>query len=333
MKKIFITLILVLSNLTLGLANSQAVDNCGAGGTLPTSFDYLNAPADPTSAAAFAGTKKLGQLTVNNSTTSAYFYVSPFVGDGLLAGELETYFFFWSSDGGSNWKCTRAYASATSVELQPNQDYVAIVVVQARTGKGISTITKFSTKKAEKQMCAAGKVTLSVNYDSRLKQYDLRLVANNLNPEEKSLQYIMEVSTDNWKTKAVFKNAISLYNPFKFLPPIKQGVTHQFRLIPDASNIYVDPNGLVLKYTTNGCSPLVASASTTDNRSECEKNPGLDKCQYTVVPGDNAEVTSTESPKVGTVLQNQTITCINGKLTKKVTAVNPKCPAGYKVKK
>ena len=27
-----------------------------------------------------------------------------------------------------------------------------------------------------------------------------------------------------------------------------------------------------------------------------------------------------------------TITCIKGKTTKKVTAVNPKCPAGYKKK-
>jgi membrane protein involved in colicin uptake len=28
-----------------------------------------------------------------------------------------------------------------------------------------------------------------------------------------------------------------------------------------------------------------------------------------------------------------TITCVKGKLTKKVTAVKPKCPAGYRVKK
>jgi hypothetical protein len=28
-----------------------------------------------------------------------------------------------------------------------------------------------------------------------------------------------------------------------------------------------------------------------------------------------------------------TITCLKGKLTKKVTAVKPKCPSGYKVKK
>jgi hypothetical protein len=32
-------------------------------------------------------------------------------------------------------------------------------------------------------------------------------------------------------------------------------------------------------------------------------------------------------------LKKTTITCIKGKLTKKVTAIKPKCPAGYKVKK
>jgi hypothetical protein len=32
-------------------------------------------------------------------------------------------------------------------------------------------------------------------------------------------------------------------------------------------------------------------------------------------------------------LKKTTITCIKGKLTKKVTAVKPKCPAGYKLKK
>jgi hypothetical protein len=32
-------------------------------------------------------------------------------------------------------------------------------------------------------------------------------------------------------------------------------------------------------------------------------------------------------------IKKTTITCIKGKLTKKVTAVSPKCPAGYKKKK
>jgi hypothetical protein len=34
----------------------------------------------------------------------------------------------------------------------------------------------------------------------------------------------------------------------------------------------------------------------------------------------------------GPVTKKSTITCIKGKLTKKITAVNPKCPAGYKKK-
>jgi hypothetical protein len=33
------------------------------------------------------------------------------------------------------------------------------------------------------------------------------------------------------------------------------------------------------------------------------------------------------------VTKKSTIVCIKGKLTKKVTAVKPKCPSGYKVKK
>jgi len=32
------------------------------------------------------------------------------------------------------------------------------------------------------------------------------------------------------------------------------------------------------------------------------------------------------------VVKATTITCIKGKLTKKITAVNPKCPTGYKKK-
>ena len=334
MKKTLICLILALSSLTSGISNTQAADNCGAGGTLPSSFDYLNAPADPTSATAFAGAKKLGELSAGAvSSTMASFYVSPFVGEGLLAGEIETYFFFWSSDGGKNWSCTRAYAGSTSVAVQANLDYVAIVVAQARTGKGISTVAKFSTKKREKQVCATGQVSLSVNYDSRIKKYFLMLTKNNLDPDLDFLQYIVHASVDNWKTKAVFRDAIPLFEPFKFISPIKQGVTHQFRLFPDASLMYVVPNELVTKYTTVGCKPLVAFASPTDKRTECEKNPGLEKCQYTVVPGDNADPTTAASPNSNSVPLNQTITCVKGTLTRIVTAVKPKCPAGYKVKK
>jgi hypothetical protein len=32
-------------------------------------------------------------------------------------------------------------------------------------------------------------------------------------------------------------------------------------------------------------------------------------------------------------VKKKTITCIKGKLTKKITAIKPKCPTGYKLKK
>jgi hypothetical protein len=37
--------------------------------------------------------------------------------------------------------------------------------------------------------------------------------------------------------------------------------------------------------------------------------------------------------KKPTLPKKTTIICTKGKLTKKVTAVKPKCPAGYKLKK
>jgi len=40
-----------------------------------------------------------------------------------------------------------------------------------------------------------------------------------------------------------------------------------------------------------------------------------------------------EAEAKAAALKKTTITCVNGKLTKKVTAVKPKCPSGYKLKK
>jgi hypothetical protein len=40
----------------------------------------------------------------------------------------------------------------------------------------------------------------------------------------------------------------------------------------------------------------------------------------------------TATPMAKPVVKKLTITCVKGKVVKKVTAVNPKCPAGYKKK-
>ena len=47
-------------------------------------------------------------------------------------------------------------------------------------------------------------------------------------------------------------------------------------------------------------------------------------------PTVNPPVSSQTQPSVAQV--KKTITCVKGKLTKKVAAINPKCPAGYKKK-
>ena len=53
----------------------------------------------------------------------------------------------------------------------------------------------------------------------------------------------------------------------------------------------------------------------------------------TPTPEPTPVVTATPTPSVKpAVAKKTTITCVKGKVTKKVTAVNPKCPAGYKKK-
>jgi len=55
--------------------------------------------------------------------------------------------------------------------------------------------------------------------------------------------------------------------------------------------------------------------------------------QEVTSPKPVASATPSSSPSSAPVAANKiSITCIKGKTTKKVTAVNPKCPTGYKKK-
>lgn len=51
-----------------------------------------------------------------------------------------------------------------------------------------------------------------------------------------------------------------------------------------------------------------------------------------VVPSKEVMIEPSPSPSETPIAKKKTITCVKGKLTKKVTAVKPKCPAGYKLK-
>jgi hypothetical protein len=49
-------------------------------------------------------------------------------------------------------------------------------------------------------------------------------------------------------------------------------------------------------------------------------------------PTPSPSTSATPTPSARSVVKKTTITCVKGKTSKKVTAVNPKCPAGYKKK-
>jgi hypothetical protein len=76
-------------------------------------------------------------------------------------------------------------------------------------------------------------------------------------------------------------------------------------------------------------------SSTTLNDTAIRLSNALSSaCISTVTLGDfKAEVAvAVSQAKAMAVMRTTTITCVKGKLTKKITAVNPKCPAGYKKK-
>jgi hypothetical protein len=331
MKRIFLSCILVIAMIQSVSTSANAdTNNCDVG-TVPPSFSYLNPPEDPTKVA--PGTVLLGKLTAYAAT--------PDFGVFTLESKLEdknsltTYFFFYSNNAGKTWFCERSYSTMATTELKPDQDYVAIVVASSQGARGISTVAKFSTKKQVVRLCAPEGTNFSVRYEGTSFLIELRKP-----PALKdfpTIDYKVEVSIDGWKTKGVYREFLK-YGSFMMVKPLSMTATHEFRLIQslDALNSSPGKSAFVERYVSTGCATFATAAIAKDTRTDCEKTPYLDKCQITFAPGENADASSQASPQPTakpSVATRTTITCTKGKLTKKVTAVKPKCPAGYKVKK
>lgn len=119
-------------------------------------------------------------------------------------------------------------------------------------------------------------------------------------------------------------NPVNLSNFYG--PSVWKTVTSQsFTITPDEINAYY--NSIVIPYSKYDSIFLVRVRATNDMGTSDWGN-GI----YTFVKdmGIVAPSTVTFSPSPET--PKTTITCVKGKLIKKVTAVNPKCPAGYKKK-
>ena len=332
MKRVFVSIVLAIALMQSSSLNAFADENNCDVGSLPPTFDYLNPPADPTKS--IPGSISLGKLTARAETADfGSFSLSKELKD---PNSITTYFYFYSNDGGKNWFCERSYATIATVELTPNKDYLAIVVASTQSGKGVSNVASFTTKKKNKQLCAPADSKFNAAFDGNLKRFSLEIkTSSQLDFNQSLIKYKIEVSTDNWKTKGIYRDLLSL-NSSIYVKPIKENVVHQYRLLPQMDDpmlvTLTDP--LVDKYVSTGCKLLSTSASPIDNRSDCEKNPGLEKCEITFAPGENAgtETLDPINASPSPVAPKTTLTCIKGKLTKKVTAVKPLCPTGYKKK-
>ena len=101
----------------------------------------------------------------------------------------------------------------------------------------------------------------------------------------------------------------------------------------------------------DGTSSSQQTGSSNANSITCYADPKLKNAiQVMTVPGPNAQCppdysitkpktetsvsspTPTPKPSVSSIPRKTTITCVKGKLIRKVSAVNPKCPPGYKKK-
>jgi len=108
-----------------------------------------------------------------------------------------------------------------------------------------------------------------------------------------------------------------------------------------SGQVQINPSGISVKVSTTSNLSVFAYNSTN---SVCEFLNGIirTKIQGRCVIAFSQEGNSDYKPASNLVLdftivsaatKKTTITCVKGKLTKKVTAVKPKCPNGYKLKK
>jgi alpha-tubulin suppressor-like RCC1 family protein len=79
------------------------------------------------------------------------------------------------------------------------------------------------------------------------------------------------------------------------------------------------------------------AAAELKAKQEAEAKAAADKALAEKIIADAkleaARIVAEAKSKASAALKKTTITCVKGKLTKKVTAVKPKCPSGYKLKK
>jgi hypothetical protein len=105
-------------------------------------------------------------------------------------------------------------------------------------------------------------------------------------------------------------------------------------VVPNRPGIksYIDTAFAIIVNDENSAEPStdeIASAQT----SAIELGKAADALAAEQATAKAADALAAEQAAAKAASKKTTITCVKGKLTKKVTAVKPKCPKGYKVKR
>lgn len=146
-------------------------------------------------------------------------------------------------------------------------------------------------------------------------------------------QYLYMATSKDGLSWDVLPNPISTSSESALDPTGYETGTNTWRIYyaSAAPGKRTDENYILKRATLSWKESVVAPTPTPTPVATATPTP-------TPTPSETASATPTPTPTptvvatVKPVLKKTTITCVKGKKTKKVTAVKPKCPAGYKKK-
>ncbi|MCF8521813.1 MAG: hypothetical protein K9F98_03105 [Candidatus Planktophila sp.] len=336
-----IVALLVFANIFSVPAQAVELTTCGSG----TQVNRLDPPLNPTgelgSGMFFGKIPLTGLKGSKYNETSAYATWDAWNPGNV--GTLETYFLYASSDGGSTWSCARTYALSAKVDgMTSGVELQVILLANKGNTWARSQLVKVPPINPTLSICPPKTYEFDITYSEALKAFFMVMYPHRTSADPNSpnfaglsqqyqfIKYSYEATVDNWKTKVIGRDslgskAFSLGEGI-WIKPLDSNKPHTFRAIPTSSELSpVD---------TTKCSPfirtLLPKAKKTDPCSISVLDPN---CNQEIVAGENSDSAVPDASPLKTPTSSKsTITCAKGKLTKKVTAVKPLCPTGYKKK-
>ena len=328
--------VFVMCSVLLSVPGANAV-GCSGGGVSTRLDPPLNPIGDLAKGMSFGTTPLTGVQGSKSDATTVYASWDRWNPGNV--GAIETYFLYASSDGGATWSCTRSLALSAQISgVASGVEILVIVLASKGDTWAKSQLVKVPPVNPPTFVCPSDNYEFRITYVEGLKAFFLVMFTGETSADPDSpyfagknqraqfLNYKFEVTVDNWKSKVIGRDSQGK-TTFRlgdgaWIKPLDATKIHTFRAIPVSSTIdSVD---------TSRCAPFTKSLFPKAQKVDPCAISVLDpNCKQEVVVGENAGNNSQVQP---TMEKKTTITCIKGKLTKKVTAVNPKCPTGYKKK-